>query len=301
MGGHVCEICDAGRMSRRGVLELAFGLALSTSGCARFVYAQSPPCPNDIGVHNMLVFGQQSVFLSHLPMFMELCDDGAHFATEHRFQLILEASFEEPRTRRDVTELYKQDRKQNPGMRMYSLGPKQVFALSEIFLPFSSSEARRSFPADVHRGHLERGGEVIRGLRGITVRIKRIVYAHEFRTQDRSPGNLEYILFGTPGELFLAHRIVAPGNFDQILPVRIPDQRFSDVDLSQGLRVVVSGRPNVSSSRLRAGQDTAAQLLRADAEAKKITLQTLREFYFEESELAMPPIEDTQEEHDSGF
>jgi len=302
-------VCGSSGMSRRRALGLglAFGLALGTSGGTRRVMAQFPltepdVCPVDIGVHNMMVFGERSVFLSHLPMFVGLCDDGAHFVTEHRFQLILEASFEGQRTRRDVTELYKQDRQRNPEIRMYSLGPKQVFALAEIFLPPTSGEPRRSFPADVFRGHLERpGGEIIRGLSGVTIRIMRVVYVHEFRPRDRSPDNLEYILFGTPGELFLVHRIVAPGNFDQILPVRVPDQQFSDADLSQGLRVVVPGRPNVSSSRLREGQNAAAQLLRTDAQARDIKLQTLREIYFEESELAVPLVGDTQEERDAGF
>ena len=41
--------------------------------------------------------------------------------------------------------------------------------------------------------------------------------------------------------------------------------------------------------------------MRADLQAQKITLQPLREIYFEESELAMPPTEDTQEEHNFGF
>ena len=67
------------------------------------------------------------------------------------------------------------------------------------------------------------------------------------------------------------------------------------------MRVVVPGRPNASSSRLRGGENATAQLMRADSQAQKITLQALREIYFEESELAMPPTEDTQEEHDSGF
>jgi hypothetical protein len=40
----------------------------------------------------------------------------------------------------------------------------------------------------------------------------------------------------------------------------------------------------------------------SDAPVRSITLQTLREIYFEESELAMPPLaEDTQEERDAGF
>jgi len=184
---------------------------------------------------------------------------------------------------------------------MYSLRPSELFALAEIFLPPTSGKPRRSFQARVFRGHLERRpNEPI--LDDVTVRIKRVVHAHEFRPQDKRPENLEYILFGTPDELFLAHRIAAPADFDQLLPVRVPDQQFSDADLSQGLRVVVPGRPNMSSGRLRAGQDSAAQLLRTNAQARDIKLQPLRELYFEESELMIPAsFKATQEERDAGF
>ena len=104
----------------------------------------------------MMVFGERSVFLSHLPMFLGLCPDRAHFQTEHRFQFIVEASFEQPRTQRDVTELYKQDRQRHRDIRMYSLGPRQAFALAEVFVPPGSGEPRKTFRADVQRGHLER-------------------------------------------------------------------------------------------------------------------------------------------------
>ena len=100
----------------------------------------------------------------------------------------------------DVTEIYKQDRLRLPDIRMYLLQPGERFALAEIFSPPASSEPRRSFQAQVFQGHLERGGEVLRGLSGITVRIKRVVYAHEFRREDKRVENLEYILFGTPDE-----------------------------------------------------------------------------------------------------
>src|SRR5829696_1876290 len=245
-----------GRISRRRVLEFAFGLAVGTSGGARLVMAQPPgppSCPRNIGVHNMMVFGERSVFLSHLPMFVGLCPDRAHFETEHRFQFIVEAAFEQPRTQRDVTELYKQDRQRHRDIRMYSLGPTERFALAEIFIPPNSGEPRSSFRADVHRGHLERPPEeIIQGLSGIDVRIKRVVHAHEFRPEDPRPESLEYLLLGTPpGELFLVHRIAAPGDFDQILPVRVSSQQLSNASLSRAVRVVVPGRPNVSSSRLR--------------------------------------------------
>jgi hypothetical protein len=303
MRDNVPEVYDSGGMSRRGALGLAFGLALGATGGARLANAQPgpEPCPINIGQHNMMVLGVRSVFLSHLPMFVGLCADRAHFETEHRFQLILEASFEEPRTKRDVTELYKQDRLQHADTRMYSLSPREEFALAEIFLPPTSGKPRRSFRAQVFRGHLERPPREVL-LRDVTVQIKRVVHGHEFRPDDKRPKNLEYILFGTPDELFLAHRIFTPDDFDQLLPVRVPDQQFSNADLSEGLRVVVSERRNVSSGRLRGGQNIAAQLLRTDAQARNITLQPLREIYFEESELAVPPsFGATQEERDAGF
>jgi len=302
MGDNACKL----RISRRRTIELAFALAFGAVGGPRLAIAQPQsalsPCPPNIGQHNMMVVGVRSVFLSHPQMFVGLCNDKAQFKTEHRFQLILEVTFEQPRTTHDVTEIYKQDRLRHPDIRMYSLQPGERFALAEIFFFFFSSEPRRSFQAQVFQGHLERGGEVLRGLSGITVRIKRVVYAHEFRREDKRVENLEYILFGTPDELFLAHRILAPGDFDQLLFVRVPDEQFSDADLSQGLRVVVSGHPNGSSGRLRGGQKIAAQLLRIDGQAVNITLQPLRELYFEESELAIPPsFEATQEERDAGF
>jgi hypothetical protein len=185
---------------------------------------------------------------------------------------------------------------------MYTLNPRDEFALAEIFMPPDPGKLRRAFRARVFRGHLERRpNEII--LPDVTVQIKRVVYVHEFRPEDKRPENLEYILFGTPDELFLAHRILAPGDFDQLLPVRIADQKFSDADLSQELRVVVTGRPNTSSGRLQKGQNITAQLLRTNGEARNITLQPALELYFEESELAVPPSfdQDTSEEREAGF
>jgi hypothetical protein len=292
-------------ISRRRTLGLALGLVMGVDGSAWPAAAQPPdeePCPPDVGQHNMLVFGKQRMLLSHLPMFVGLCPDRAHFATEHRFQLILEATLEDQRTHRDVTEIYRQERDQNPQTRMYSLAPQHSFALSEIFgAPGRAGGIRKSFPATVFRGHLERGGVIISGLRNATVRITRVVHVHEFLPGDRSPENAEYFLFGTPSELFLAHRIVAPGDFDQVLSVRIADQQVSDTELGQDLRVVVPGQPNSSSARLREGQNAPVQLLRKDTPALNISMQVSHEIYFEESELAMPPTDNTREELDAGF
>lgn len=293
------------QFSRRHALGLAAGLAFG--GSASRARAQAPHAGHgaeagDVGQHNMLVFGERTVFLSHLPMFVGLDGSGARFATEHRFQLILEASFEAPRTRRDLTELYRQDQQQHPQVRMYTVRPGEMFALADIFRPAAAAPPRTSFPGDVFRGHLERNGDIIRGLGGATVRIARVVHAHEFRPGDTRPETLEYILFGKAGELFLAHRIVAPGDFDQVLPVRIPEQQFSDAELSQGIAVRVPGRPNAVASRLQGGRNAAAQVAAAGAQPRAITLQPRREIYFEEGELAVPAtMRTTGAEKNAGF
>jgi hypothetical protein len=129
---------------------------------------------------------------------------------------------------------------------MYTLHPKDEFALAESFSPPDSDKPRRTFRGEVFRGHLERSPHDI-VLSDVTVQIKRVIYKHEFSPKEKRTENLEYVLFGTPDELFLAHRIIPPGDFDQLPPVRISGQQFSDTDLSKGLRIVVSGRPNTSA------------------------------------------------------
>ena len=40
-------------------------------------------------IHNMMVVGQESVFLSHLPMFEALNKDKTEYQTPHRYQVLL--------------------------------------------------------------------------------------------------------------------------------------------------------------------------------------------------------------------
>jgi hypothetical protein len=302
-------ICGSGGLARRRMLGLAAtGIALG-SGAWPAAAQQRPSAapagrPEDIGTHNMLVLGERTVFLSHLPMFQGLSPNRSRFATPHRFQVILEASFEDQRTRRDLTDLYRQDRQRSPQTRIYTLNPREQFALAEIIPSGTAAAAARgAFPGDVFRGHLERGGQIIEGLGRVTVRILRVVHAREFRPGERRPDTLEYLLFGKGGETFLAHRIVAPGDFDQLLPVRVTGQTLSDAELVQAVRVVLQERPNTVAGRLQDGQTSAAQLVTSGTAAPRaITLQAAREIYFEEGELAVPPnFDDTPAERQAGF
>jgi hypothetical protein len=100
--------------------------------------AATAECPGhqDCGQHNMMIVGEQAIFLSHLPM----------FHSEHRFQLIVEAAFEQNGTSLDW--VYADDRRKHPDVRMYTLTPQEAFVLSRLF---SADDAalRRSFPGAV--------------------------------------------------------------------------------------------------------------------------------------------------------
>jgi hypothetical protein len=256
---------------------------------------QSEDAPN---THNMMIVGEQAIFLSHLPMFDDLNRTKTDYTSPHRYQVIVEADF--IKSGKSLRERFAKDRRDNPSVRMYTLNPKQ-FVLPRLFA--TAPPLVRSFGAKVFRGHLERDGQVISGMESVTVNVKRIVHAHKFDPAAARPDALEYLLFGKGTELFLAHRIVKPPEFDQLLSVTIADRKFSDEQLSRGLRVVVSGRANTAPVRLKEGETAeAAVAIPNEPSPVKIGLRGVREFYFEEGELLIPPTFDpTPEEKKSGF
>ena len=104
---------------------------------------------------------------------------------------------------------------------MYTVAPSDVFMLSSLFAP-ELQPARTAFSGTVFRGHLERpGNQMIEGLQDINVRITRVIYARELRSDDERSDELGYILFGKTDELFLAHQITQAPDFDQIVAVTV--------------------------------------------------------------------------------
>lgn len=266
---------------------------------ARLTASSAKSATDPPGQHNMQVVGEQTVFLSHMPMFGRL--ESGSFTTIHRYQVILEATF--THRSNNVQDLYARDRKNNPGIKIYTLSPEE-FVLTELFTPEREPPSRTSFKAAVFRGHLERDPhQVIGGLENIDVSIKRIVHAREFDPADSKPDKLEYILFGRGAELFLAHRISLPPDFDQILSVKIDNPPFSDDELRQGISVVFPDRSNSSVERIKAAEKVVGRGHVPEAQ-QFLTLNMLadKEFYFEESELFLPPdFGQTQEEKKAGM
>jgi hypothetical protein len=253
-------------------------------------------CPN---THNMMVVGNNHIFLSHLPMFEKLNQAGDTYLTPHRFQVIVEVGF--ARNGENVQAIYAKDRRAHPSVKMYTLNP-QCFVLSDLFSPTTQSAPLSSFKGTVFRGHLERGGAAVDQLEDVDVVVKNVVHSRMFDPTTEKPNELKYILFGTGNELFLAHWISKPPDFDQIVSVSLDSRPFSDDQLNQGIEVVFE-RPNAAVSRVKAGETLSGQGHVAGAHQflnLMVTAET--EFYFEEGELFMPPTFDpTTEEQRAGF
>lgn len=251
--------------------------------------------------HNMLVVGTKAVFLSHLPMFDGLNEQKSDYTSPHRYQVILEARFSS--RGKDVTEVYTEDRKSHPETKMYTLHPTADFVLTKLFTPGAQKPELSSFGATVFRGHFERGGKPIDGLKDIVVTVKQVIHAQKFEPTDDKSKELSYFLFGKGTDLFLAHSIVKPPDFDQIISVKIPDGHFPDDELSRGIGAVFQGRKNTASQRLKKGQKLEGQFHVSGAhQFLNLQVQSGIEFYFEEGELRVPAsFNATSEEKRAGF
>jgi hypothetical protein len=156
----------------------------------------------------------------------------------------------------------------------------------------------------VHRGHLERESEEIDGLQNVEMRVSRVIYAREFTADEEKPAELCYIMFGDGDELFLAHQITQPPDFDQIVFVTTGDHRFTTEELRSGVFVSIPERRNSAETRLRTDESVDAIVHIVDSE-QTLTLQlkVQAEPYFEEGELLEGPIfiEETPLEIEAGF
>lgn len=250
------------------------------------------PVMDDPATHNMLLVGERTAYLSHLPMFVGLNDDKTDFRTPHRYQVIFEAAFSEGN--RNLTDVYIADRKKNPAVKMYTFNPAD-FVLPDLD-PTGSSPLRRFRGNALVRGHLERGGTAFVGNfrrppadGAFDVSVVNVVHFHKFVPGAAKPTQLQYILFGKGPEIFLAHLITAPPDFDQIMSVRVTGQQFTDAELSRGITVTFPGRANTSRARLKEKVRASGTFLSGGANPKPLQVEVLREFYFEAGELAVPP------------
>lgn len=252
---------------------------------------EGPGGHGGLGRHGMLIVGEETVYLSHLPMFTD---------PTHAIQAILEATFTaESGNPRSV---YADDRERT-GTKMYTLRPEK-FVLSDLVSPDTvQPPPRRSFRGTIFRGHFERGGKPIS--EDIVVEVTNVVLFRQlFADSQEGLPQLGYLLFGKGRELFLAHSITKPPDFDQVLSVRIVGRDFTDEELRRGVLISFPERANSISERIREGEQVmaVARLAEDAPETAEIQVQAGIEFYFEEGELRVPDtIDQTEAERSAGF
>jgi hypothetical protein len=270
---------------------VAFVLALFWAGERGTARAAEQHPADPPATHNMLVIGEETVYLSHLPMFQEEGEP----PMPHRYQAILEVTFAQQ-------EAYVKDRREHRTTNIYTLNP-EIFVLPELVSSDPQHKPLSSFKAKtIFRGHLEREDR-IPILQDVEVSVKRVIHFREFDPKAKKSPQLEYLLFGKEQELFLAHLITAPPDFDQILAVKVTDHEFSNEELAKGIPLVFPGTTNAAASRLREKQQIAGKIKVDNAPAPKtIQVEVTREFYFEEGELRVPPdFETTSAEKQAGM
>lgn len=270
---------------------IAVALALFWAGKQETVCAAEQHSADRPATHNMLVVGEETVYLSHLPMFQE--EGGPPMP--HRYQVILEVTFANQ-------EGYVKDRREQQTTKIYTLNPER-FVLPELVSSDPQHKPLHSFKAkEIFRGHLERNDRVSI-LQDVEVIVRRVSHFREFDPKAQKSPQLEYLLFGNGQELFLAHLITAPPDFDQILAVKVTDEEFTNEQLAKGIPVVFPGTTNAAASRLREKQRVAGEMKVDTAPApKKIQVEVNRELYFEEGELLVPPdFQTTSAEEQAGF
>jgi hypothetical protein len=147
--------------------------------------------------HGMLLFGQEKIYVSHLPM----------FGPPHNYQIIMEIELS---AADKVT--YLKDIVENPKTNYYTLAPEK-FVLAEMV------ENPKPFKADIFRNHFERAGHSLI-LQNVTVTIKQVIYKKRFDDAPASLKTSNYLLFGNDKEQYIAHLINKRPDFDDIRSVK---------------------------------------------------------------------------------
>lgn len=146
--------------------------------------------------HGMVVFGNKTIYASHLPMFHK----------PHDYQVILKVDFKNIESSQ-VVEAY--EAQKDGGNQQFTLKPGMM-DLTEVI-----DGKITSFPAQLFKGHFEKGGV---NLGPVTVQIEKIVMSKKLDPQESKNG--EYLVFGESGEYFAAHLIKGLPSFDAILKVK---------------------------------------------------------------------------------
>lgn len=200
--------------------------------------------------HGMIVWGDATIYFSHLAMFSN---------PVHAQQVILEVTLPN-----DAMRGYRGAKAKHPESTFYSFRP-EPFILGDLFPPAAGRPARlTSLVGTLFRDQFEQLGEdeVKDHLvaRNVTAKVTRVIVRRKLIPFGKRPVRLEYVLFGKQHELYLAHPINLPPDFDQIIAVKSVGRELTDADLAPGLPLAMPGTKDSAESRVRGDAKAQAEI-----------------------------------------
>lgn len=156
-----------------------------------------------LATHGMVVFGAQTTYASHLPMFHAPHDQQAVF------QITLENSGRKP-----TVEIYEELKKSTDDSSLFTLLPAE-FNLSELI-----ASGNGKIEATLYHGHFEKGGTPIGPL---YVHVSKVIYSKKLSKDSLPNGN--FVVFGSGDEHYAVKEIGAVGSYDAIVSVEHPVEK----------------------------------------------------------------------------
>jgi len=153
-----------------------------------------------LAAQGMVLFGDQTTYASHLPMFHAPHDQQAVF------QITLENSGRKP-----TAELYEELKKSTNDGSLFTLLPAE-FNLSELI-----ATGKGKISATLYHGHFEKGGTPVGPL---YVHVSKVIYSKKLSKDSLPNGN--FIVFGSGDEHYAVKEIGAVGSYDAIVSVEHP-------------------------------------------------------------------------------
>jgi hypothetical protein len=149
------------------------------------------------GVHGMVLFGEDGLFASHLPLYAHPHDWQVVLRLKPRDRVLAHAIREELRAGRQLT-----------------LEPERFDLLR---LDPASGTPLHRFKGKLYRGHFERGGTL---WQEVEFEVERTLVFRALSPDNEKPEQMQYLAFRDRSHVYLLHRIHGRPDFDQILSVR---------------------------------------------------------------------------------
>lgn len=166
-----------------------------------FVLMASQARASEPAFHGMVLFGNNTHYISHLPM----------YHAPHDYQVVAQVSLITiPRSQ--TLEAYEQAKME--GQALFTVAPSMNFDLEELIAGHV-----KQIIANLYSGHFERGGQ---NLGPVQIKIDEIKYHKKIFADDAKETFQYVVVTGEGGESFAIHKIGGRPNRDVIAQVSIP-------------------------------------------------------------------------------